>query len=168
MKWKTRTIVFMGLLAAMSIILTRLFGFMIVPTIRVSFGDVPIILSGILFGPLAGAVTGITADLVGVMLRSQGGFFIGFTLSAALTGLIPGLFFRNNRDGKYPLSKIILSSITVNIVVSLVLNTLWLVIMYNKGLFVILPGRLLARLVIVPLEIFFLATILRALKRSQV
>lgn len=167
MKWKTRTIVFMGLLAAMSIILTRLFGFMIGPTIRVSFGDVPIILSGILFGPIAGAITGITADLVGMMLRAHGGFFIGFTISAALTGFIPGLFFLKEREGRYPLSKIILSSVTVNIIVSLVLNTLWLVIMYDKGLFVILPGRVITRLVIVPLEIIFLATILRALNKSE-
>ncbi len=167
MKWQTRTIVFMGLLISMSIILTRGFGFMVGPTIRISFGDVPIMLAGILFGPLAGAITGIGADLVGFMLRSQGGFFIGFTLSAALTGLIPGLIFMGHKTEKYSLVKIILSVLLVNLLISLTLNTTWLIIMYSKGFWAIFPGRVITRAIITPLEIAFLTIILRTLKKTE-
>ncbi|MCK4260284.1 MAG: folate family ECF transporter S component [Halanaerobiales bacterium] len=167
MKWQTRTLIFMGLLISMSIILTRFFGFMIGPTIRISFGNVPIILAGILFGPLAGAITGIGADLIGIMLRSQGGFFIGFTISAGLTGLIPGIIFigRKNTKTKHSLIKIAISVILVNIVVSLTLNTIWLIIMYSKGFWAIFPARVLARLIIAPLEIFFITILLRTLAK---
>lgn len=164
MKWQVKTLIFMGLLASMSVILTRAFGVMIGNTIRISFGSVPIIISGILFGPLAGAVTGIAADLIGVMVRSMGGYFVGFTISAGLVGYIPGLFFLKQKNDQYPLSKIILSVLTVEILVHLIINTAWLILMYNKGFLIIFPSRLLTRLIITPLEVIFLTIILRALK----
>lgn len=164
MKWQLKTVVFMGLLVSMSVILTRFFGVMIGNTIRISFGGVPIIIAGILFGPLAGAITGIAADLIGVMVRSMGGYFIGFTISAALVGYIPGLFFLNQKTDEYPLSKIILSVLTVEILVHLIINTIWLIVMYNRGFLVIFPSRLLTRVIIIPFEVIFLTIILRALK----
>ena len=162
MKWNTRTMIFMGLMVAMSIILTRILAVPIGETIRISFGDVPIILAGILFGPLAGAVTGAAADIVGVMLKSQGGFFIGFTLSSALTGFIPGLFFLRRKAEKVSLGKIILIVTLITVFISLILNTYWLTILVGKGFFVILTPRLLVRAIIAPLEVIFLAIILRA------
>src|SRR5690554_5360165 len=86
----------LGLLTAVSIVLTRVFG-VVLPiagagALRLSFGEIPIILAGMLFGPGAGALTGLAADLIGYLINSHGGaFFPGFTLSAVLTGLIPGL-----------------------------------------------------------------------------
>lgn len=167
MKWNTKKIVFMGLMVSMSIILTRLLSFMVGPTIRISFGDVPIILSGIVFGPVAGAITGIAADLVGYLLRSEGGFFFGFTLSAALTGFIPGLFFLRQKGEKYSLVKLIIIVVVQTILVSLTLNTFWLVIMYGQGFWAILPNRIIARAIIAPLEVLFLVIILRALNRYR-
>lgn len=161
MKWKVKTIVYMGLLVSISIILTRGFGIMIGNSIRISFGNVPIMLSGILFGPVAGAVTGIAADLVGFMIRGQGTFFPGFTLSAALTGLIPGLLYLGYRGKKPSLPRIILIVAIVNIFISFMLNTFWLSIMFNKGFLALLPGRIIARLIIAPLEVVFIVAILR-------
>jgi len=85
MRFTTRTATNLGLLTAISIVLTRVFGFIIpiagVGALRISFGEIPIMLSGILFGPVAGAVTGVAADLIGYAINSHGGaFFPGFTL----------------------------------------------------------------------------------------
>lgn len=61
--------------------------------LRFSFENLPIILAGILFGPLAGASVGIVADLVGC-------FLVGYTINpivtvgAALIGLLSGLAWR--------------------------------------------------------------------------
>ena len=69
MKLSARTAANMGLLTAVSIVLTRVFGVMVpiagVGALRLSFGEIPIMLTGVLFGPLPGALTGIAADVVG-------------------------------------------------------------------------------------------------------
>lgn len=167
MKFSTRTIVFMGLLAAINILLNHPLAIMPTPTLRIAFGEVPLIIAGILFGPMAGVLTGIVSDLLGMMIP-QGVFFIGFTISAALTGFIPGLFFWGNRQTqKFSLAKSIVSVVIVNVFISLILNNVWLSIMYSKGFWALLPGRLLARAIILPLEVVFVIVILRALEKYR-
>ncbi|MFP4200841.1 MAG: folate family ECF transporter S component, partial [Clostridia bacterium] len=87
----TRAMVTVALLIAISVILTRVFGIMLpvggVMSLRISFGEIPIYLSGILFGPFAGAAAGAIADLIGVMVAGMD-FFPGFTVSAAVAGFI--------------------------------------------------------------------------------
>ncbi|NLK97869.1 MAG: folate family ECF transporter S component [Epulopiscium sp.] len=96
--FNTRVLVACGLLASISIVLTRLFSYMIplagLPALRIGFGDIPVIISGMLFGPIAGGLTGGVSDLLGFILNPMGGPYIpGFTISAVLRGLIPGLIY---------------------------------------------------------------------------
>lgn len=155
MRFTTRTATNLGLLTAISIVLTRVFGFIIpiagVGALRISFGEIPIMLSGILFGPVAGAVTGVAADLIGYAINSHGGaFFPGFTFTAALTGIIPGLLlFRRMKDPQW--WQVGLTVLVTDLITGVFLNTLWLTIMFGQGFFILLPARLLARLVTLPI-----------------
>lgn len=155
MRFTTRTATNLGLLTAISIVLTRVFGFIIpiagVGALRISFGEIPIMLSGILFGPVAGAVTGVAADLIGYAINSHGGaFFPGFTLTAALTGIIPGLLlFRRMKDPQW--WQVGLTVLVTDLITGVFLNTLWLTIMFGQGFFILLPARLLVRLVTLPI-----------------
>ena len=155
MNFSTRKIANLGVLTAVSIVLTRVFGFIVpvagVGALRISFGEIPLILAGILFGPWAGAVTGIAADLIGYAINSHGGaFFPGFALSAALTGLLPGLLLHSYRENLH-WWQVGVTVLLTDLVTGVVLNTLWLTILYGQGFFVILPARLLARLVTLPI-----------------
>jgi ECF transporter S component (folate family) len=155
MNFSTRKIANLGVLTAVSIVLTRVFGFIVpvagVGALRISFGEIPLILAGILFGPWAGAVTGIAADLIGYAINSHGGaFFPGFALSAALTGLLPGLLLHSYREN-LRWWQVGVTVLLTDLVTGVVLNTLWLTILYGQGFFVILPARLLARLVTLPI-----------------
>jgi len=103
----TRKLVMASFLTALSIVFTRFLYFMIplggLPAIRLSFGESPLMLSGILFGPLVGGLSGLAADLIGVVVNPQGAYFPGFTLSSILWGAIPGLisnFFKKNKIEK--------------------------------------------------------------------
>lgn len=92
---KTNKLISLALLSAISIILTRFFSFYVLDnTVRLGFGHIPILLAGILFGPFPGALAGIVSDLLGVLISPSYGFFPGFTIAAALTGLIPGLLVK--------------------------------------------------------------------------
>ncbi|MDW7667876.1 MAG: folate family ECF transporter S component [Bacillota bacterium] len=95
----TKALVTISLLTSISIILARVMGIMIpvagFPALKINFSTIPIMLSGILFGPVAGFMTGGVADVIGYLINPQGGpFFPGFTLSTALTGMIPGLVYK--------------------------------------------------------------------------
>lgn len=164
MEFKSRKLSYLALLAALSVIL-RFFSFMILSgTIRVSFIDVPIIMAGILFGPLAGAMTGVVSDFLGVLLRNQGGFFPGFTLSAALTGFIPGLFFMKKDLDENIVPLLIITMVVTDFITSIVLNTLWLsIIIPAQGFAVLLPPRLFARAMVVPMQMFLIYFLIRSL-----
>jgi len=154
MQIKTRSIAYAGLLTAISIVLTRFFsapvyigGFY---SIRLGLGGIPIILSGLLLGPWLGAATGALADLVGMILFPTGGaYFPGFTLSAALSGFIPGFF-----AAKYPITRSFFKLLGViaisDVITSLLLNTLWLHITLGTPFLVLLLPRILSRAILVP------------------
>ncbi|KAB3534105.1 folate family ECF transporter S component [Alkaliphilus pronyensis] len=142
----TKTLVMASFLSALTIVLTRYGSIMLAGgSIRLGFGNLPIILSGILLGPMAGVLTGIVSDLLGVLILSQGGFHPGFTLSAALTGFIPGVVVALNHKHKYSFFNICLSNILVFLIISLGLNTYWLTQLLGKSFFVLLPARALAQ-----------------------
>lgn len=158
----TQSIVFSGLLVATSIIFTRFLGFMALGgAVRISFGGLPIALAGALMGPFWGAMTGLVADLLGATLFPQGPFFPGFTLTAALSGLIPGLVLY----GRKPSIRLIgLSSILSAVICSLILNTFWLTILLKKGFLVLLPTRIVSALAIAFIEAILLKVLLSAFK----
>jgi ECF transporter S component (folate family) len=144
-----------GVLTAVSIVLTRFFG-VIVPiaganALRLSFGEAPIMLAGVLFGPEGGALAGVAADLVGFLINSFGGpYHPGLTLSMGLTGLIPGLLLHSKRN-ELTVLQVGLIVLLTDLITGVLLNTLWLSQMFGGGFFELLGMRLVARLLTVPL-----------------
>ena len=165
----TRVLVKASFLTALSIVLTRFLYFFPVPTIRVSFGEVPIMMSGMIFGPIVGGITGLAADVIGVLVNSQGSFHPGFTLSSILWGLIPGLLFlifkkHKTYEKKYSVTNIVITVAICFSVISLVLNTLWLSQLFGKGFIVLLPGRVISSIVNIPVQSLIIVTLMKYLK----
>ena len=79
-----------ALLAAISIVMARLLSFSTPDGIRWSADKFPLFISGMLFGPLMGAMTGFVADLLGSVM--QFGFNPFLCPPAILYGLFGGLF----------------------------------------------------------------------------
>lgn len=90
-KMNTRTLSLLSVLIAVGIILSRLLGFYLTPSLRVSFEYFPVILSGVLFGPIAGAVVGGLADFLGATLFSGLGFFPPLIIGPILAGFLSGI-----------------------------------------------------------------------------
>ena len=67
-----RTMTILAMFTAISIVLTRFLVFQPMPSVRLELGNVPIMLSGFMFGPLAGMLVGAAADFVGAIIRGQG------------------------------------------------------------------------------------------------
>jgi ECF transporter S component (folate family) len=111
-----RKITLAALLASVSIVLTRFFGIVIplggFPSLSLDLGSVPILLSGIVLGPIFGGIVGLTSDLVGFAINPRGGIFhFGFTINSILTGVIPGLIFVFLKNINLKFTKIAIISI---------------------------------------------------------
>lgn len=147
-KLSTSQMVKAALLTALSIILTRYLAIMITPTLRLSIGFVAIMVAGFLYGPVVGGIVGIAADFIGVILNAQGTPHLGFTLSSALTGVLPGLIsmyyvkkdFMNKK--KIVIASVI-SALLVGLIIHLILNTVWLTQLTGKGFIAIVIPRAL-------------------------
>ncbi len=94
-KLTTQMLTRMALLIALTIILERILSVRItlggVEGIRLGFGSLPVIFTGIFMGPLAGGLVGAIADMIGYFINPMGPYMPHFTLTAALRGIIPGL-----------------------------------------------------------------------------
>lgn len=173
-KFSTKTLTQAGFLTAISIVLTRFVSIMVplaggLPALRLGFGELPIVLSGLLLGPLVGGITGLVADLIGALAFPQGPFFPGFTLSSMLWGILPGIYSiylrRKGENGNpFTFKRILFIIVVSTIPISLILNTYWLSLMLGKGFFVLLPGRLLSDLVKIPLVSYFITLLVKLLR----
>ncbi len=90
----TKKPVLVGILIALSIVLTRLLSFYITDSVRVGFGEIPIILAGIWLGSAYGGVVGGLADVVGANLLSGLGFYPPLVVGPILIGAISGVMAR--------------------------------------------------------------------------
>lgn len=140
-KLSTRTLVASALLISMAVILGQ-FSFMVGPSVRIGFSRIPIIVSGMLLGPFAGGLTGAVHDIINFIIRPAGGFHPGFTLSAMMTGLIPGLVVKFGLSKKaFSTFNVIFSVAMVYLVVTLLMNTYWLSQLIGDSYLVLLPAR---------------------------
>ena len=87
----TKTIAFCAIFTALGVIVARFLSIAPNESTRFSFESVPIFLSGVLFGPLAGAMVGFATDFIGCLF-SPYGFNPLMCLPPVLYGLCGGLF----------------------------------------------------------------------------
>lgn len=143
-KFSTKTLVLAAVLTALSVVLTRFFSVQLTSTMRIGIGPLPIIMSGIILGPIFGGMVGLVADLIGFLINPGGSFHLGFTFSSVLTGVLPGIVaMLVNKDNNRLNLTIFLSVIAVYLPVHLFLNTLWLMVLVHRGFWIIFSERAL-------------------------
>lgn len=123
-----KVLVACALFVAMSIVLGKFLSIKIGDNIRISFENLSLLLSGILFGPLIGMLTAIVADVVGCIIY---GYAINpiITLGAACIGFFAGavssMVFK-----KHLLPNVIISVFVAHIIGSMIVKTIGLYIYY--------------------------------------
>jgi len=138
-----------GIFIALVIIFTHIFAIQ-TPFVRISFGFLPIALFAALFGPLRAALMAAAADLFGCLIFSPGLFFPGFTCSAALSGLVYGYFFYKK---EITIKRSVMACGLVFLAIDLGLNTLWLVLLYQKAASAFFLSRLLKSALLFPAHV---------------
>ena len=152
-----------GLLSAVAIIL----GFFKIPVtqlIEIRFAMLPIALAGSLFGPVVGGIVGMIADVGGYIVKPTGPFFPGFTITSFISGVIFGIFLYRQKPG---VQHILASQIVYTLVCGILLNSLWLSMLYGNGFIPVLTARLVKEMVMIPINTLMLATIMEPVRRYR-
>ncbi len=135
-----RTVTTGAVFIALSIILTRLLSLSIGDSIRLSLGNLPIIMAGIWLGPVGGALVGGLADMLGSFLSGLG-WYPPLTLPAMLMGVLAGLLRRVflKRKPTFWLTGLII--LGVNIVTQMLVKTYLLNTLYGTEFWPLLAVR---------------------------
>lgn len=184
----TRNLVICAMMAALAIVLSYTTSFYITPTIKIGFSGLPNRLVDFMFGPVVGAIFGGIMDVLKFLIKPDGGFFFGYTLTAIVGGFIYGLFYYKLQIKK-PLetgltgSKLIvpwikanvlsillifIANVLVKVICNIGMNTLWTSMMSGKAWLALIPARLTKNLIQIPTDTvlhFVLLKIFCQLKR---
>lgn len=92
-KWNSKRIAFVGVLIAISVVFflisVRIMPISALPSIKFSFIGLPIKITGFIFGPIVGMITGILADIISFALVPTYYNFL-YTIAVAVSGFVPG------------------------------------------------------------------------------
>lgn len=130
----TKKLAIAAIMIALEVVLSRFLSINL-PSIKIGFAFIPIMLLGYLFGPIYSTAAAVVADLIGALLFPSGAFFPGFTFSAALVGLVYGLCLYK----KCTVPRIIIAVVVRRVAVGQLLDTLWISMLYGtpyKELFI--------------------------------
>jgi len=127
----TKKLVYTAVLVAINIALNSVDINVVAFGAKMTFSYIPCFIAGIFLGPLAGLLTGLVGDVLGIIIHPQGVWMPLITVSSALLGLIPGLVFKFIKLNPY--IKIAISFALVFLVCTVFLNTYALFLIYSKG-----------------------------------
>ena len=117
----TKRVCLIAVLIAMQIVLGRIAAINVGSYLKISFGFIPIAVCGILTGPVWTLLMASVCDVLGALLFPTGAFYWGFTLVAAVGGLIYGLFLHNQKQN---IIRCLLCTLTVALICNILLNIL--------------------------------------------
>lgn len=148
MKLDTRKLAISAMLVTLDLLFTRLLA-VNTPLMKIGFGFAAVAMSAILFGPLWAMLTAALGDLLGSVLFPVGPFFPGFTLTAALTGLIFGLCLHKRRRSK---CRPIIAAALNCLLVTLVANTAMIAYISGNDFGVLFTTRIVQFFVMFPVQ----------------
>ncbi len=162
---KTSALAVCAMLAALALILNSVASINIGPYVKIGFSGIPNQLMDYLFGPVSGCLFAGVLDLVKFFMKPDGPFFFGFTFNAMLAAFIYGCFYYRR---KLTIWRVLAAKFVVILIVNVLLNTLWLDMLYGKGFLAILPMRALKNLIMWPIDSVIFFTITRLLEQTGI
>ena len=147
-KFNLKLLIVVSLMVALNVVLSRFLSIS-AWNIKIGFTFTTIFFVAYLYGIIPAMAVGALGDLIGALLFPIGAYFPGFTLTAALTGLVYGLFLKGN-------TKTINVAVAVAInelVLSLLLNTYWIHVLYDADFKAYFLSRIIQCIVMSATEI---------------
>lgn len=156
-----KVVAVLAMLAAISIICGKYLAIRGGDILRFSFENLPIIFAGLSFGPFAGVLVGVVADLVGCVMV---GYSINplVTLGAAVIGGAAGLFgMISKKTGIKIIPSVIISTLLAHLLGSVLVKTYGLAAYYDLPLWALMLWRLLNYVIVGGIECALLVVLFK-------
>lgn len=165
---KIKKIILTALLLASLIVLSRFLSIK-TPLVKISFAFVPTMLCAVWLGAKWTVLLNVLGDLIGAILFPTGSFFIGYTISTAVAGLIYGLLLYRKEENSYSdkqfVIRLILSVLLVTLISNIILNTLWISITTGKAFIVLFGTRIVKELIMIPVKVIVVLFVEKMLRK---
>lgn len=164
---RTKKIILVAILLTLLIVLSRFFSIK-TPIFKISLGFVPTMLCATWLGPKWTVLLNVLGDIIGATIFPTGPYFIGYTISTAIAGLIYGLLLYQKSLDLFTDKKLVIrttiSVLLITVFINLGLNTLWTSITSGKAFMVLIVTRLINQLIMIPIHIIIFIFIERMLR----
>lgn len=161
---RTRKMVYAAFLIALSIVFTRVLSlrvpFMGVEGVRIGFGGLPIVFAGIALGPVAGAIVGGLADLLGYFINPMGAYMPHFTLSSLLTGLLPGLLICYVFKGRKSFRNLLLTIGVTQLLTAIIMVPYFMETLFGVPYAATVPARVISQAFMIPIYAYLCRVLL--------
>ena len=161
-RFSIKNLTLASLLIALEVVLSRFLSISAWNT-KIGFAFVPVVLAALLLGPLWAGIVGALADFLGALLFPIGAYFPGFTLTAFLMGLCYGLFLYK----KQGFGRIAAAVAVHQLVLSLLLNTLWISLLYGSPYAPLLLSRLPQCAILAAVQLALIPVLVRLMPRLK-
>ena len=158
---KLQTVVFCGLMGALSIIL-GLFASIHFGPFSITYAWIPNRIIDFMFGPVVGALYGGVMDVIKFMLKPNGSFNLAYTAMAVLAGLIFGVVLYNKQIS---FMRIVFAQTLVKIFINVGMGTYLMAFERGQAFMALMPVRLIKNLIMIPLDSILLFIVLSALTK---
>ncbi len=101
-----KTLTRVAIMVALAIVLKSFFSPMIGAGVRLNTYGTPLVVVGMMFGPIVGGIAGYIVDVIYAMTHGYPLVPTPFTISTMLWGIIPGLIFYKVKHNFYIYSSI--------------------------------------------------------------
>lgn len=149
-----KTLVLASIFIALQIAMTSIYiPVPVMGTQKIFFSFLVVSLGSLIYGPIVGIATGAIADLLGFLIHPQGAYFVGYTITAMVTGFMYGLFFYKT---KITITKLIICKFCINMLINVPMNGLWESILMGAEYFALVLARIPKNILMLPIEILLL------------
>lgn len=158
---RARKVILTAALIAATIVLQRFLSFR-TPIIQINFMFVSVMLAGMMLGWKGAAFVATMSDLIGALVFPSGSFFLGYTLTAFLTGVTTGLCLYRPEGVKWDRKfgvRLVICILIITILLNGGLNTLWVLMMTGDASKVVVPVRIVKQLVMAPIMFVVMAAL---------
>ncbi|KPJ22922.1 folate family ECF transporter S component [Streptococcus phocae] len=160
---EAKTLSLSALLLAMDVVLYKLaFG---PPYFQVSFGFLSMALMGYLYGPIWAGFLEILSSAINSTLFGTGNFHPIFLITAFLGGAINGLFLYHSQ---VRLRNVFFAQFLILLVVSLIMNSWFISIVYKADFFAVFWGRSLRNAFLLPIHTYLGHAFLKTLENRRI
>jgi len=147
--FSTYSLTISAMFCALSVVLTNVVGYSFIFGMQFMLGNFLIFLTGMIFGPLIGAICGIITDTMGVFINSGGVYHAGFMLIKVILGFAGGLVFIFKTNQYWKLKSI--AFFTVAFIISAILSPVFLYTLYGTSYTMV---KFVTKLIKLPVELF--------------